>query len=286
MYSSILKNNPLRLFDVTLRDGLQSVSKVYSVSEKLQIAENILMRKRPSAIEIGSIVSHKLAPSMSSCNSLELFKEVSSTYLYTLNPVDIYMFTPNLKSLEIACKHNIQNFSFSTSVSNMFQMKNLNKTIHQTKQELPYMINTVHKDVPESKIKLYVSCVSTYPITGKISLHEIMNEIMFYYDTFDKINDICLSDTCGSLLFRDFKYIIDELTIRNVDFERFSLHLHNQYDRQQIKHILTYAMKIGISKFDVSDVSHIGDCITTVDKQPADKQPADNLDYEQIYECL
>lgn len=286
MYSSILKNNPLRLFDVTLRDGLQSVSKVYSVSEKLQIAENILMRKRPSAIEIGSIVSHKLAPSMSSCNSLELFKEVSSTYLYTLNPVDIYMFTPNLKSLEIACKHNIQNFSFSTSVSNMFQMKNLNKTIHQTKQELPYMINTVHKDVPESKIKLYVSCVSTCPITGKISLHEIMNEIMFYYDTFDKINDICLSDTCGSLLFRDFKYIIDELTRRNVDFERFSLHLHNQYDRQQIKHILTYAMKIGISKFDVSDVSHIGDCITTVDKQPADKQPADNLDYEQIYECL
>jgi len=286
MYSSILKNNPLRLFDVTLRDGLQSISKIYNVTDKLQIAENILMRNRPSAIEIGSIVSHKLAPSMSSCNSLELFKEVSSTYLYTLNPVDIYMFTPNLKSLEIACKHNIQNFSFSTSVSNMFQMKNLNKTIHQTKQELPYMINTVHKDVPESKIKLYVSCVSTCPITGKISLHEIMNEIMFYYDTFDKINDICLSDTCGSLLFRDFKYIIDELTKRNVDFERFSLHLHNQYDRQQIKHILTYAMKIGISKFDVSDVSHIGDCITTVDKQPADKQPADNLDYEQIYECL
>ena len=44
------------------------------------------------------------------------------------------------------------------------------------------------------------------------------------------------------------------------------------YDRQQIKHILTYAMKIGISKFDVSDVSdvsHIDDCITTADKQPA-----------------
>jgi len=45
MYSSVLKNNPLRLFDVTLRDGLQSISKIYNVTEKLQMIENIIIKK-------------------------------------------------------------------------------------------------------------------------------------------------------------------------------------------------------------------------------------------------
>lgn len=284
MYSSVLKNNPLRLFDVTLRDGLQSISKIYNVTEKLQMIENIIVHRRPDAIEIGSIVSSSLVPQMT--NSLDLFKELSSSHLPIHKPTDIYMLTPTLKSVEIARKHNVQNFSFVTSVSNVFQNKNINKTIAETKNELKHMIDNVTTINDDTKIKLYISCIDTCPIIGKIVHIDIITEIMYYYDTYEKINEICLSDTHGSLLFRDFKYIIDELTIRNVDFERFSLHLHNQYDRQQIKHILTYAMKIGISKFDVSDVSHIGDCITTVDKQPTDKQPTGNLDYEQIYECL
>ena len=34
MYTKYLKTNKLRLFDVTLRDGLQSIPKVYSLIEK------------------------------------------------------------------------------------------------------------------------------------------------------------------------------------------------------------------------------------------------------------
>lgn len=278
MHSRFLKNNPLRLFDVTLRDGLQSISKIYNVTDKLQMIEDIIVYRRPDAIEIGSIVSPNLVPQMA--NSLDLFKELSSSYLAIHKPTDIYILTPNLKSLEIARKHNVQNFSFVTSVSNAFQKKNVNKTIAETKNELKYMIDNVTTINDDTKIKLYISCIDNCPTVGKINSIDIITEIMYYYDTYEKINEICLSDTCGTLHFRDFKYIIDELIVRNIDFERFSLHLHKQTNKQNLKDIIVYAIKIGISRFDVSNMPEIGGCIMTIDK------PIGNLDYEQIYDCL
>ena len=64
MFSSILKYPPLRLFDVTLRDGLQSIPKIYSLAEKMDLGLDIVANKNPKAIEIGSVVSHKIVPQM------------------------------------------------------------------------------------------------------------------------------------------------------------------------------------------------------------------------------
>ena len=94
MYCSILKNNPLRLYDVTMRHGLQSISKIYSSQEKLQMIENIIIKKKPDAIEIGSFVSPKLIPQLA--NSLELFREANSV-MYTNKPLDIFSYTHNKK---------------------------------------------------------------------------------------------------------------------------------------------------------------------------------------------
>ena len=48
----------LRLFDVSLRDGLQSVKRIYSLREKIDILNKII-QYNPRSIEIGSIVSKK-----------------------------------------------------------------------------------------------------------------------------------------------------------------------------------------------------------------------------------
>ena len=44
---------PFKLFDVTLRDGLQSVKKIYTLNEKKHIFHNILNKYNPKSIEIG-----------------------------------------------------------------------------------------------------------------------------------------------------------------------------------------------------------------------------------------
>jgi hydroxymethylglutaryl-CoA lyase len=71
MYLQHFKRMPLKLFDVTLRDGLQSIPKMYSLIEKKDMLCDIINTHKPAAIEIGSIVSPKILPQMA--NSIELY---------------------------------------------------------------------------------------------------------------------------------------------------------------------------------------------------------------------
>ena len=277
MYSSMLGKNSLKLFDVTLRDGLQSLKKVYSLAEKTDILHNIIVNRFPSAIEVGSIVSPKILPQME--QSIELFHEAQFINIILPRPIDLYMLTPNLKSVNIASDHNITNFSFITSVSNDFQKKNTNKTITEIKNEIELMMKRVTL-IKDSKVKLYISCITDCPISGRIDNQKIINEILHYYYTYDEISEICLSDTCGTMEFNNFKTIIDELLKRNVDFNKISLHLHNQENKQNVKDIILYGMKSGIYRFDVSDMPEIGGCTVTLDN------PSGNLSYDDVKRYL
>lgn len=278
MFSSLLKHPPLRLFDVTLRDGLQSIPKIYSLAEKMDLGLDIIANRNPYAIEVGSIVSPKIVPQMK--NSIELFQSFSSTYgIY--KPIDIYVLTPNYKSVQIAAKNDVCNYSFITSVSNMFQTKNTNMTIADTKNEIKYMVDLVKTTNEDNKIKLYISCFTECPIVGKMDNHAILAEIMYYYHTHgEQISNLCLSDTCGTLRFQDFKFIIDALIKKGVELENFGLHLHQQVTRDNVKNIIMYGMKNGISQYDVSYIPEIGGCSATMEN------PSGNVGYETIYECL
>jgi len=277
MYSNMLGKNSLKLFDVTLRDGLQSLTKIYSLAEKTEILRNIIVNRYPSAIEVGSIVSPKILPQMS--ESIELFHEAQFINIIIARPIDLYMLTPNLKSVNIASDHNITNFSFITSVSNDFQRKNTNKNLTEIKNEIELMMKRVTL-IEDSKVKIYISCITDCPISGKIDNNIIINEILHYYYTYDEISEICLSDTCGTMEFNNFKTIIDELLKRNVDFNKISLHLHNQENKQNVKDIIVYGMKSGIYRFDVSDMPEIGGCSVTMEN------PSGNLSYDDVKRCL
>ena len=278
MFSYILKYPPLRLFDVTLRDGLQSIPKIYSLAEKMDLGLDIIANRNPYAIEVGSIVSPKIVPQMK--NSIDFFQSFSSTY-GTYKPIDIYVLTPNYKNTQLAVNHYVSNFSFITSVSNMFQKKNINLTISDTKSEINQMVDLVKTTNEDNKIKLYISCFTECPIVGKIDNHAILTEIMYYYHTHgEQISNLCLSDTCGTLRFQDFKFIIDALIKNGVELEQFGLHLHKQSNCDNVKNIIMYGMKNGISQYDVSYIPEIGGCSATMEN------PSGNVGYETIYECL
>ena len=269
-------NKMLKLFDVTLRDGLQSTSKIYNLIEKKEILQNIIL-KRPQAIEIGSIVSSKILPQMN--NSLELYQEAKEYNIVLGNSIDLYLLIPNLKGLEVASMNNVNKFSFITSVSDSFQKKNIGKTLVETKGQLRQMIEN---DIITSntKIKLYISCITDCPIQGKIGYTKIIDEILYYYYSYENLDELCLSDTCGTLQYDKFKLIIKELEKRQVNLGKFSLHLHNQENKQNIQDIILYAMKKGMYRFDVSYMPELGGCSVTM------KNTKGNLSYEQIYNCL
>jgi hydroxymethylglutaryl-CoA lyase len=276
------------LFDVSLRDGLQGFSRyeqtLITLETKEKIYNNICFLHEPSNIEVGSVVNPKILPVMA--NSLQLFRNISlknsQLSQSTSYSPKLYMLVPNKKGYDTAIENGVTHFSFLTSVSESFQKKNINKTLEETKNDLCDIINDImHKKTfylpSELTTKLYISCINECPIEGKINNENVVNEIIYYSKNTD-VNELCLSDTCGSLLFEDFKYIIDKCIDLNVDMEKISLHLHSSESIDNIREIVHYSLDNKIKKFDVSSITS-GGCSVTMDQSKL--KP--NMSYELLY---
>jgi isopropylmalate/homocitrate/citramalate synthase len=119
-------------FDVTLRDGLQSLSKEeqlnFTTNEKLKMYYNLISLHSIKNIEIGSIVSKSILPVF---QDTILFSNLISKndFNYENNPNN-YILIPNRENLKKVINNtDIHNFSFITSVSNSFQLKNTKMTL-------------------------------------------------------------------------------------------------------------------------------------------------------------
>jgi hydroxymethylglutaryl-CoA lyase len=245
--------------------------------EKINIYHEMLFNYNPNNIEIGSMVSPKLLPIFN--DTLE-FLNYAEKYKFN-NSINTkhYILIPNSKKLkEVIHLKNVTNFSFLTSVSNSFQLKNTNKSIKENIKDLEYMLYLIDNSyVVDPKTKLYISCISECPIEGKIDKNTIVKYILFYNKL--NINTICLSDTCGTLTLEDFNYIIEKCLQNNITFDKLSLHLHvNPENEDVVEQIIHSALSNNIVQFDVSMLD-IGGCPMTLSKQ----KMFSNLSYNLFY---
>jgi len=286
-------------FDVTLRDGLQSLNyeeqKKFNFNEKKNIYHSIYFNHRPKNMEIGSIVSNKLFPIFS--DTFEVLQYIEKhqnvmnqnfDYLMTLK-TNNYILIPNSdKMREILGNEEIiedlqsLNYSFITSISNSFQCKNTRMTLNESDEDILNMIYMLD-DVLNKKsyqIKLYVSCINECPIEGKINSDVIIKRLLKINNF--KVDNICLSDTCGTLEPEDFKYIVSKCIENGIPKSKMSLHLHVKKDRELIvEEIIHNALSLGIVDFDVS-LLETGGCSVTISKNKL----APNLTYDLYYKSL
>ena len=269
--------NAFRLFDVSLRDGLQASIKQYDMKFKRNLLHNIISRDIKD-IEIGSLVSPNRLPQMK--DSVELFKYAKSIGMEDIN---YYMLFPNSKKVLQGLQMGVQNFSLITSVSDAFQRKNINKTLDETKDDLDCSLKMLtSKNNNIKNIKLYVSCINECPIDGKISTTNIIRELITYYYDYGHITNICLSDTCGTLSPNIFEEMISRLILEGIDTKKLSLHLHsNDNDRSRIQSIMDISLNNNIKLFDVS-LLDTGGCSVTIDK----KKIRRNMNYDDIKNYL
>ena len=280
-------------FDVTLRDGLQSLSKeeqnTFTTDKKIETYMDIILKHNPKNIEIGSIVSEKVLPVFK--DTIPFFEIVNNLQNTNVN-VNVnkvqkqnnFVLVPNKKKLHSIINDSFMNyFSFITSASNSFQLKNTKMTLEETDQEIYEMMylldeNTFRMQKPT--VKLYISCINNCPIEGKIDNDYIVNRIMMLSKT--GVDNICLSDTCGTLSLEDFEYIAENCLFFGLSANRLSLHLHVKEERiTEIKRIIHKALDLKINQFDVSNFK-TGGCSVTMKKE----QIAPNLSYELYYEAI
>jgi hypothetical protein len=273
--------NP-NLFDVTLRDGIQTM-KSMDIIQKIQYFNNINTNMSPKKIEVGSLVSNKILPIMS--DTPEFYKHCVDKFnfidhdkriddIQEIEIPDIYiLIPPTEKKINQAKLLGAKNISIMSSVSDSFMYKNTRTSIDDVKKSFQYF----DKD---NNIKVYLSCISECPIDGKINNEQIIKEISFYSDNHKKynINELCLSDTCGTLTFNDYKYIIDTCLTKNVSANLLSLHLHID-NISEVQKIIRYSLLNNINSFDVSALDN-GGCSVTINN------PNHNLTYDLFYDIL
>lgn len=275
------------LFDVSLRDGLQAADpKDWPTEKKRQTFDFIRTTYKPYAMEIGSLASPKILPIMG--DTKEIYKHATRMVFDNNNPYihprpKPYVLVPSLSKLQVAINYKMNHLSFITSVSNMFQLKNTNMTLVQVKSQFKQLFEQLNGE-PDPSIyvkKLYISCINHCPIVGKLDNDEVVNEILYYQKHYD-FDELCLSDTCGSLLANDFEYIVETIRIFGVPLSKISLHLHvSDSNMENLERILRYCFRNGIRRFDVS-MMESGGCSVTMNR---DKLLA-NLSYEQFYTIL
>ena len=285
------KINPI-LFDVSLRDGIQNAKiENFPLHIKKSIFNNIFESKLSNRIEIGSIASTKVLPIMG--DSIDLFKYINNTkfkYIkydncYQKNTIKfpkLYMLIPSITKLITAFDNDIQNFSFITSVSNEFQICNNKKSIKDTKEEFSKIFEMIIRE-PGSRMfqtKLYISCINECPFVGKIDNDTVINELLFYYNNYT-FDELCLSDTMGSLKSDDFIYIIQKCRELGINISKISLHLHvKNHNIENTERILFYSFSNDINKFDISCLE-TGGCAVTMKSGIVS-----NLTYDMFYNIL
>jgi len=287
IYNDLGKPKP---FDVTLRDGLQSLAKEeqqnLTTSDKLKLYHNISIH-RPKNIEIGSIVSEKVLPVFK--DTLEIFETLtklrSKDYMINNQKNENYfILIPNQNKLySVVNNPKINYFSFITSVSNSFQLKNTKMTLEESDKDIYEMLYELdvskHRGSPPF-IKLYVSCINECPIEGKINNDLIVDRLV----TLNKmsVDSICLSDTCGTLNEADFEYIVDKCACSGLQLSKFSLHLHVNKNREsEVEKIIHKALDRKIINFDVSLLDS-GGCSVTMNREKI----SPNLSYDLYYKSL
>lgn len=293
IYNEILKKP--QVFDVSLRDGLQFIEKSevenYYLERKKDIYYNILETHQPKHMEIGSFASHKILPIFK--DTPELFKslEIDKICENGLKP-DFYIFIPTfekLMDLEKNYKEVFQfcnNFSLTASCSYGFQMKNIQKTLNENKNDLHQILKFLNstKGTNNFKIKLYVSCINECPINGKMDLDFIIEEIMYYYMNY-KLDNLCLSDTLGTLSPKDFETIMQKCLYLGINSSFLSLHIHfkegDEEDEKRVEKLINVALRCKIPIFDVSELK-TGGCPLLPEKNLVKS----NLTYEVFYKCL
>jgi len=273
-------------FDVTLRDGLQSLSKEeqlnFTTNEKLKMYYNLISLHSLKNIEIGSMVSKSILPVF---QDTILFSNLirKTDFNYENNPNN-YILIPNRENLKKVINNtDIHNFSFITSVSNSFQLKNTKMTLKDSDDDINGMLSDLYEKTDRKKTpvtKLYVSCVTECPLQGKIDNDYIVHRILNLNKM--NVNNICISDTCGTLEVDDFEYIAETCIFFGLPSTKLSLHLHVKPGREDIiKKIIYKALNLKINNFDVSALES-GGCSVTMDKTKLNP----NLSYELYYRTL
>ena len=234
----------VRIVEMGPRDGLQNEKAAVSTEDKVHLI-HLLNQTGLPAIEVGSFVSPKWVPKMA--DSGLVFDRIEK-----LPGISYPMLTPNMKGLEAALAHNVQEVAVFAAASESFSQRNINCSIADSIDRF----TDVCRQALDAGLKVrgYISCVLGCPYEGRIAPQAVADvaDRLFRLGCYE----ISLGDTIGTGTPVETRALIQAVS-QTVPMDQIAGHFHDTYG-QALANIWA-SLDCGVRTFDAS-IGGLGGC--------------------------
>ena len=238
-----MDKNFITVNEVGPRDGLQNIPKIINTEGRIELIK-AYKTCGITSVEIGSFVSPKAVPAM---EGTELVIDGLN-----INEYDYSVLIPNLMGFNLASQNEVKIVCMVLCMTESFNLKNINKTISESKEEYKDIIKrSKEKDITT---KIYLSASFGCPYEGKVKVRQVLDNIDYFLE--QGIDEIVIADTIGAA---NPKQVNELFRIIEKDYQinSFSAHFH---DTRAMALSNVYAsLQNGVTKFD-SSIGGLGGC--------------------------
>jgi len=202
------------------RDAMQGIKDWIPSKDKISYLQSVLSVGF-DVVDFGSFVSPSAIPQMKDTGY------VLDNLDLSLTKSKLLAIVANLRGAKDACNFSQINYlGYPFSISENFQMRNTNKTIKESIQELESIKNLA--EINDKKIVVYLSMGFGNPY-GDPWDYEIVESWIYLLNKMD-IKSISLSDTVGSAKETDISKLFSNFIIKYPGIE-FGAHFHTKPDQ-------------------------------------------------------
>lgn len=235
----------VRVYEVGPRDGLQNEHQIVPTAHKIAFIRR-LAAAGVRDIEVTSFVRPRWIPQLA--DAAEVIQGVRD-----LPGVNLWALVPNRQGLERALDAGIPGVATFMSASETHNLKNVNRTVHESLAGLREVIASATSD--GLRVRAYVSTVFGCPYEGEVALERtvhIATELLAA-----GAEQISLGDTVGYGNPRLVGEVLDAVLSAGVPLGAVALHMHDTQGAA-LANILA-GLQAGVRTFDAS-VGGLGGC--------------------------
>ena len=243
--TSLFTPSPVRIVDVTARDGLQNEKDIVPTETKIQLIEQ-LVEAGHKDIEVTSLVRPSWIPQLADAEQI-------LQHLPQTDDVRFWALIPNRKGMERALNVGVKHVATFMSASQTHNRKNLNRTQLESLENIRIVTEMALDE--GATVRAYLSTVFGCPYEGDVSIATTVDLTKRLLDL--GISEISLGDTTGMGNPVLVETVVQALIDANVDLSKVALHMHDTQGTGLANVLTGYQM--GIRTFDGSTAG-LGGC--------------------------
>ena len=256
---------PVEIFEVGPRDGLQNDPAFISSADKIALTE-ALARAGLMRIECASFVSPKWVPQMA--DGAQVVQGV------TPGAAQLYALAPNMRGLQAALATPVQGVCVFIAATEGFSRANTNISLAGAVERVQEVIAAFKAEAPTVvRMRGYISCVTECPYDGPVDPSEVARLAELLHGA--GCDEISLGDTIGMAYPEQVARML-EAVVQRVPAGLLAGHFHDTAGRAlaNIDTSLDYGLRI----FDAS-IAGLGGC-------PYAPGAKGNVDTQLVYDHL